>query len=546
MKVSRRRFFGDLAPALIPPLLSACGERDETQIVVRDGAGLVTSPWPLPSAEGSPFSHGVASGDPSADAVILWTRLTPEGDGRASEVEWRVATDAAMRDVILAGVASANGAADFTVHVDASGLSSDTTYYYQFRARDRTSPVGRTKTLPSGTVARMRFAVASCANYPAGFFNAYASIARADVDVVLHLGDYIYEYADGIFGSGASIGRTPDPPHELVTLEDYRKRHAQYKTDPDLQELHRQHPMISIWDDHELADDAYAAGALNHQPSEGDFALRKRASEQAYREWMPLRDRGPGGIYAAFECGDLLDLVMLDARLAGRQAVGRACDVELFADPERQLLGAPQEQWLAQRLVSSRARGARWRLIGQQVLFAPLQRSPSGCVQDPDMWDGYSAGRERILAMLDGEGIDNVVICTGDAHASYALDVAPDPFSTGGYDPATGRGSRLVELVAPGVTSPGHGGNVSSMLQAHPHMKFTDQVRQGYILVDVTHERVQAEWYFVSTVRERRPEVELGATFETLAGSRYLVPGAGASAPRSDAPAPAPPATRAT
>jgi alkaline phosphatase D len=466
----------------------------------------------------------------------LWTRVTPEaGRDGALQVEWRVATDAGMEEVVQGGVASAGAERDFTLHVEVTGLASATTYYYQFRTGDRTSRVGRTKTLPSGSVERMRFAVVSCANYPAGFFNAYASIAQADVDLVLHLGDYIYEYADGILGDGASIGRAPSPPHELTTLEDYRARHAQYKTDPDLQELHRQHPMISVWDDHEVADDAFAGGALNHQPSEGDYGVRRGAAERAYREWMPLRDRGTPSIYGSFQCGDLLDLLMLDTRLVGRDAGARQCDLSTQSDPARQLLGAEQEEWLAERLSASLARGARWRMIGQQVIFAPLARE-SGCVHDADMWDGYPAGRERVLSMLESASIDNVVILTGDAHASYALDVARDPFSASEYDAASGRGSRLVELVTPGVSSPGRRGDAQRILSQHPHLKFTDQLRQGYVLVDVTHERLQAEWYFVSTVRERRPGVDLGAVFQTLAGAPRLVPAGAATGARENAP----------
>lgn len=542
MRLSRRRFLGDLAPGLLSPLI-ACGGRDETRVAAREGTlsgGETGEAWPAPATDGAPFLHGIASGDPNADAVILWTRVTPEaGRADATVVEWRIAADKGMRDVVARGVASADAARDYTVHVDATGLSSDTTYYYQFRAGERTSPVGRTKTLPSGSTARMRLAVASCSNYPAGFFNAYAAIARADLDLVLHLGDYIYEYANGTFGDGAALGRMPEPARELITLEDYRERHGQYKRDPDLRELHRQHPMICIWDDHEVANDAYSGGAQNHQSNEGDFELRKLAAAQAYREWMPRRDQGRASIYEAFPCGDLLDLVMLDTRLEGREAVGRPCDLALFAEPERQLLGATQEAWLAERLSASRARGARWRLIGQQVLFAPLQRL-GGCVQDPDMWDGYAAGRERVLAMLERESIDNVVMLTGDAHASYAIDVARNPFDVSEYDAATGRGSRLVELVAPGVSSPGHRGDAALILSEHPHMKFTDQVRQGYILVDVTHERVQAEWYFVATVLERTADVELGAVFQTFSGAPHLVRAERASSARADAPELAP------
>ena len=567
MTLTRRRFLGRVAPASVAPLLpggalwsSACtGGRDETRLNGPSAAPPVArEPWAAAS-EDSPFRHGVASGDPLADAVILWTRVTPPepvASSRSSSsdapltVEWRLALDLELADVVAEGTLSTDASVDHTVHVDATGLDSDTTYYFQFRAlvpgavggpRAWLSSVrGRTKTLPLGAVARMRFGVVSCANYPGGFFNVYALLAQADVDLVLHLGDYLYEYPDLVLGNGAPIGRAPDPAHELLNLDDYRRRHAQYKTDPDLQEVHRQHPFIAVWDDHELANDSYRSGAQNHQPDEGDFQARRRAALQAYREWMPLRpSRTPEVVYRSFACGDLLDLLLLDTRHAGRDAQVDRCNLAALEDPGRQLLGTAQEAWLSEQLSASQARGARWRLIGQQVILAPLARSAGGCAGSADDWDGYGASRTRLLDALEQGGIENVVVLTGDAHSSWGIDVARDPFDPSRYDPETGRGSLLVELVTPALSSPASGISEQSIRATHPHVKFAEQFRQGYLLLDVTAERALGEWHLVPTVRERSAALALGALLQTRAGQPHLVPAAEPSVARSPLPAPA-------
>jgi len=544
MTLSRRRFLGRLAPAGLLPFLPGCdAQRDETRVSSALGAGdrPLVSPWPA-AQPGNPFQHGVASGDPLWDRVILWTRVTlPDAAPAVVEVEWRVATDADLREVVSEGSALTDETRDYTLHVDVGELSGGTTYYYQFRALGLTSVRGRTKTLPDGSSERMRFGVVSCANYPAGFFNVYGLLAQADVDLILHLGDYLYEYENLRFGDGSAIGRLPEPPTELVSLEDYRRRHAQYKTDADLRELHRQHPFIAIWDDHEVANDSFQTGAQNHQAaSEGDFETRKQGALRAYREWMPIRAAAPDApIFRSFACGDLLDLVMLDTRHAGRDPQLDRCDTEGLADPRRQLLGAEQEDWFDERLTESQARGARWRLIGQQVMFAPLLRSASGCVQNPDGWDGYAASRARVLARLREREIDNVVLLTGDVHSAWAIDVAEDPFDPARYDPATGSGSALVEFVTPAVSSPAAGQSAPRIMDLHPHVKFTDQTRQGYLLLDVTRERVLGEWYFVPTVREQSAEVVFGAAFQTRAGEPHLVSVAAPSSGRASIPRPA-------
>jgi alkaline phosphatase D len=536
MALSRRTFLYT-SPLVLAPLLPACGDDD-------------------PVNDGSPFLHGVASGDPLVNAVVLWTRVSAErGAATAVAVEWTVAADALFENVVSRGVAATDESVDYTVKVDVDGLEPGTTYFYRFTALGHDSPIGRTRTARDGAVDRLRFALASCSNYPYGFFNAYAAIARrSDLDAVLHLGDYIYEYEEGDYGTGAPIGRVPDPATETLTLEDYRRRHAQYKTDPDLQEAHRQHPFIAIWDDHEVANDAWREGAENHQADEGSYASRKAAAFQAYFEWMPVRAQIDGDqnvIHRSFRFGDLADLLMLDTRHAGRDLQVDPCDADGLAAPERQLLGATQESWLFTELVGSQTRGVRWRLLGQQVMMAQVVNVifPGNCAFNSDQWDGYAAARNRMLTLLADNAIDNVVVLTGDIHSSWANDIALNPFDAAAYDPATGGGSLAVEIVTPGVTSPAIEDPMlaaqltSALASSHPHVKFVDLLRRGYTLLDVTHERIQAEWYHVATVLERRADEELAATLQVASGSSHLLPALEASVPRADVAPLAPPHT---
>ncbi|HTV20882.1 MAG TPA: alkaline phosphatase D family protein, partial [Polyangiaceae bacterium] len=536
MTLSRRRFLGHGARLSLSAFIPACSDEG-------GGASCCTG-------SASTFEHGVASGDPLADAVILWTRVTPPDTAveqlSSIDVEWRVASDPEMTRVIATGSAPTDAESDYTVKVDVGGLQPGTTYYYDFAALAVRSRVGRTKTLPSGEAERARLAVVSCANFPAGFFTVYRAIAaRLDLDLVLHLGDYLYEYANATFGDGTAIDRLPEPDRELVTLEDYRARHAQYKRDADLQELHRQHPLLAIWDDHEIANNGFRDGAGNHQPdSEGDWLVRKQSAMRAYFEWMPIRPASPGDeqrIYRQFAYGDLFDLLMLDTRYAGRDArIGTNCDRVGIDDPARSMLGAEQEVWLLDGLRASHARGAGWRLVAQQVMMGQLSDVARGCVTHPDQWDGYAPSRARVLALLRDEAIDNVVVLTGDAHSSWAFDLAENPFDAEAYDGATGQGSLAVEFVTPSVSSPASFVGDGEGPATHPHLKYMDLVRHGYVLVDVTRESVQAEWYHVSSVLEPRADEALGASFRVLAGQNCLVPAETATEAKATAAAPAP------
>lgn len=503
----------------------------------------------------TPFVHGVASGDPETKRVVLWTRIS--GDAKApaqAVVTWAVARDPEFRYVVAGGVTVTDASTDFTVKVDPDGLTPDTTYYYRFHAFSYDSPIGRTKTVPKKHVARLRIGFVSCSNLPYGYFNAYAALAlRPDLDAVLHLGDYLYEYGNGTFGDGTALGRIPQPDKEILSLADYRTRHAQYKTDPDLQAVHRQNPFICVWDDHEVSNDAWKHGAENHQPAtEGDFEARKAAAIQAYFEWMPIRaeQRDKSNlIYRSFRFGELMDLIMLDTRLIGRdQQVADPCDTTAIADPNRQLLGETQEAWFFNELSSSVKRGTRWRVVGQQVMFGQLVNvlAPGACIFNADQWDGYAAARARVLSELVHKQIGNVAILTGDIHSSWGNDLTSNPFDPAVYDRISGKGSLAVEFVTPAVTSPGIGDPAQAALlggvlrQTHPHVKFVELSRRGYALLDITPERIQCEWYHVATIDARSTVETLAATLQVLDGENHLRAASAPTLPRSTAAALAP------
>ena len=477
-----------------------------------------TAVWPLIARAQSSsdstqrlFRHGVASGDPLTDRVVLWTRVTaPETRSAIGpvDVRWVVAADDRLAQVVAQGRTPATPERNFTVKVDVGGLEPGRTYYYAFDAGGEQSPLGRTRTLPTRGVDRVRLASVSCSNYPAGYFNVYRSIAnRDDLDAVLHLGDYIYEFADGVYGDGKEIGRLPLPGGEAVTLSDYRLRYAIYRSDVDLQAAHARHPFIAVWDDHELANDAWRDGAGNHDSTEGDWRERRAAAYRAYLEWMPVRETDANGVrlYRAMPFGDLADLLVLDTRgLRDRQLPGAV--TEELAAPGRSLLGQEQEAWLFAQLQQSQRAGARWRLLGQQVLFAPVT-PPMVPVQNADVWDGYPAARGRIFDLLADERIRDVAILTGDLHSSWGLDVPRNPWS--GYNAQSGAGSLAVEFVTPAISSPPLFADpvlkerASLLRLAAPHLKYLDGDQRGYVLLDVTRERLLAEWHFVPTVATR-------------------------------------------
>jgi len=488
---------------------------------------------------GRVFAQGVASGDPLQDRVILWTRITPRRLSDVIEGRWRIALDPGLKRVRDTGFFITDITRDFTVNIDVGGLEPGRTYYYRFETRGAESPVGRTRTLPLGPVGSARMAFASCSNYPFGYFNAYARIAeRNDLDFVVHLGDYLYEYEQGGFADPALAGlRDVTPANEILSLADYRLRHAVYKSDPDLQEAHRQHPFICVWDDHESANDSWENGAENHNPEagEGDWQQRKRRSIRAYNEYMPIRrtSLADDEIFRRFRVGDLADLIMLDTRLHGRdlQAAFQAGQSEIpandpvLSDPQRTLLGFEQERWLERQLNFSQRRGARWRVLGQQVMMAQLSTSFGRGFLNPDQWDGYRPARERLYQQLSGIG--NNVVLTGDIHSSWCNELTANPFDGTLYDPATGRGAVGVEFVCPGVTSPGVPEAIAPAIAAQlravsPHVKFVELSRRGYGILDLNRDRAQGEIYHVSNVNARGGGEQLAAAFATERDRNFL------------------------
>ena len=538
-----------------------------------------------------PFYHGVASGDPLADRVIIWTRVTPETlDGAPIEVSWAVATDPALLNTVRSGTFTTSESRDYTVKVDVTGLAAGTTYYYGFRTDAGRSLTGRTKTTPTNSsVDHLRFGVVSCSNYPAGYFNAYGHLAvRNDLDAVLHLGDYIYEFGNGNDADPLLPDRIMDGTLEAVELFEYRSRYGTYRLDSQLMHVHQQHPFIAVWDDHEYANNSYADGAQGHQPNnEGAWAARKAAAKQAYFEWMPIRDPDGTGIYRSVSYGNLVDLIMLDTRIEAREMqINEINDQRLYA-ADRTLLGAPQEQWLKQRMTGS---SARWKLIGQQVMFSPFNIGWAGPAVGRsysrmesmflDIWDGYPAEREELIEFLREEDIDNTVILTGSFHSSVAYEVVDTPALISftsvqgfdsipryapapGYDPATGAGAVAVEFITPSITSANFDETVGEgparqldeqinqpirplpnldLGNPNPHMKYVDLLNHGYYLLDVTPDRVQADYYYSDILREGDPE-RFDAAVISDAGTHRLRTGTTESAgkARQDTPAPADP-----
>lgn len=561
------------------------------------------------------FNHGVASGDPGHDRVVIWTRVSPERDG-AVPVRWIVARNRELTDVVKTGVIEANAARDFTVKADVTGLRAGAPYFYGFRAGQAQSAVGRTRTLPRGRVAEMKIAVASCASYPHGFFNAYDALSkRDDVDVVVHLGDYIYEYGLSGYGGDTAIalGRIPAPEVECTRLEDYRARHAQYKAQPELQAAHAIAPWVVVWDDHEVANGSWVGGAENHNQGEGEWASRKSAALQAYYEWMPIREPEPGRAFEAinrsFQFGDLFTLIMLETRLLARQEprdYAENLPIELqrwnFANPaapvalrpgeadtpamqrfpaiyeevgaemrpvldwrraqgliqnarnlpagfflapdvpaihamvaEQRLLGDAQQQWLAGELAGSERAGVTWQVIGNQIIMAPvtapdvsrtpaalaaaLERLRPGVTQllkltrfpfplNIDAWDGYPSERARVLEAMRASG-GNPIVITGDSHTAWANELNDDQGLVG------------VEFGATSITSPSEsfyfdaaGIDFAGAVRArNPHIKWSDGVHHGFLLLTLSHEQALAEFIAVSTIQSAAYETARGAAF---------------------------------
>ncbi|MFM5948165.1 MAG: alkaline phosphatase D family protein [Novosphingobium sp.] len=508
-------------------------------------------------AQGDPrFTHGVASGEPGASQVLLWTRFAASAE---TVLRWEVAEDADFTRIAASGDCTASPASDGCAKAWARGLKPATWYHYRFiAASGETSLTGRTRTLPQGKTAKFRIAVFSCSNYGFGWFNAYGHACEAgDFDLAVHLGDYFYEYKRGEYPSAKQVltGRE-SPLDESVTLEGYRERFRTYRSDPDLQRLHQLYPMVSVWDDHETANDSWKNGAENHDASEGDWATRKAASERAYREWLPVSD----DYFAAYEVGDLATLFRLETRHIARDqpfdldtvfdaAAPDQAEAALAAfrdgqwrDPTREMLGSAQQGWLAKGLKAS-ARGRKpWQVLVQQVILGRLALpqnlaegmaadspdwmkkrigravsiSKQGLPMNMDAWDGYPAARDRLLqASLEADA--NLLVLTGDSHNAWAFDLDR-------------KGQRVgVELAGHSVTSPGAEGTIhwrkpaalaADLVAANTQLKWCDTARRGYLALELTPKSATGEFRFMATVRQKGTALAGVKRMTVLAGAR--------------------------
>ncbi|MGI9285381.1 MAG: alkaline phosphatase D family protein [Pseudomonadales bacterium] len=590
MSFSRRKFVTGFLPAAIGAPL------------------LVNRAAAKPGSIAEIFRHGVASGDPMQHAVIIWTRISQQK--KKTSVRWQLGADAEFRTILKSGKVKTSAEHDYTVKVDLTGLRPATTYYYRFKVGKLISPAGTTKTLPVGDVSQVKLGLASCANYSFGYFNVYRLLAeRDDLDAIVHLGDYLYEYEAGGYDSehAEAMGRATFPRHEIISLDDYRGRHAQYKSDPDLQALHARYPFITSWDDHETANDSWINGAENHNDGEGKWARRKSDAVQAYYEWMPIReppDKNRACSYRSFQFGNLASLIMLESRLCGReQALNYGKDLplqerefdfsdpqqprlheidssatadlrsisvpfdvsgeqpvpitdyariknldpknmpagiaflpdidrfknEVLADPSRDMLGTRQEAWLEQQLQDSKQAGTPWQVIGNQTIMAninaPDLRSALTTAEidalDPraqrfvefsdyalpynlDAWDGYPAARRRILDAFLREA-NNTVVLSGDSHNAWANEIAQ------------GDRNCCVEIGVPSVTSPGvsqilqlDADKFAKMMQSrNAHIRYTNTGDRGYVVLSLTAQRMQANYYFIDTILSTKASVRL-------------------------------------
>ncbi|OXE37247.1 MAG: alkaline phosphatase [Phenylobacterium zucineum] len=510
------------------------------------------------------FKHGVASGDPLADRVILWTRITPQAPGAEPiAYTWTLRPMDDRAGGAKSGSGVTDAGRDYTIKVDVTGLEPARAYTYEFTANGVTSPRGRTQTLPTGPVKDVVLAVANCALYSGGYYNAYEAIAKLDrVDAVLHLGDYIYEYAPEGYGyeTGKLLNRQPDPPRDCVTLADYRLRHACHRSDVQLQAAHARAPWIVVWDDHETANDSYVGGAQHHDPAtDGDWNTRKAAAIKAYFEWMPIREPADHGfaINRAFHFGDVASLFMLETRLTARdRQVTYDRDLQIGPDgkpdvasfkvklnaPERKMMGAGQEAWLGAGLKASVQAGRPWQILGNEVIMArvtpPHFRKAMGdealealladlpatarkrvdntdriaalnLPYGTDMWDGYPADRQRLYDLIKGAKA-NVVVVSGDSHAFWANEL---------YDAPEGGQRVAVEFGAAGITSPGAGDDLKGfpvgdlLAKANREVLASNHNEKGFVRLTLSRTQAKGEWVSVSTVLNKAYTTQTLKTF---------------------------------
>lgn len=501
------------------------------------GLGALAVPGVAQIAAARGFAHGVASGEPRQRSVMLWTRHVPGG-----RLHWQVSRSADFARIAAEGDAVAEPDHDYCVKPVATGLQPGLWYFYRFRdARGALSPVGRTRTLPEGRTPSFTLGIFSCANLAFGFFNAYAHAAeRRDLDLLVHLGDYYYEYEPGKYPSAreALAGRILDPAHEAIALADYRLRHAAYRADPDLQRLQASAPMVLMWDDHESANDSWSGGAENHDPAkEGSWDVRKAAARRAYREWLPVSDHD----WEGYELGDLATLFRIETRLTARsrpfvygEIVRKSEDPKAslmrfrdgaWRDPERTMMGSQQEAWLAGALRRSAGQGRRWQLLAQQTVMGSFalpaearawmradapdyirrltalgaSASEVGLPLNLDAWDGYPAARERLLrSALDADA--NLLVLSGDSHNGWAFDLDLAGTPAGAEFAGSSVTSPGLEAYTPGVAPDEVEGAVRAR---NSTLKWVEMRRRGYLTLTLTPDRATGEWLSLDTVRTR-------------------------------------------
>ena len=489
------------------------------------------------------FTHGVASGEPGANSVLLWTRYAAAND---TVLTAELSESADFARIVGGGSVTASGDRDHTAKIVVDGLQPGRWYFYRFVAPNGTKSItGRTRTLPAGPTSAFTLALFSCSNLPFGWFNAYAhATARGDIDLVAHVGDYLYEYPAGNYPSQKQMlpGREIQPAHEIVALADYRLRYAAYRADADLQRLHQLFPMIAQWDDHEFTNDAWKGGAQNHNEGEGEWTARMAAAERAYREWMPVADTR----WRDYQVGDLATIFLPETRVTARDRQfevdeiiagggNAAATLKTFAetsyrDPARQMLGAEQEKWLFDGFAASTKAGTRWQVCAQQVVMGTIFTPPetrdwfggeqpdyvrrrveagqlaakAGLPLNLDAWDGYPAARSRLLAAAQRADADLVTL-TGDTHNAWALDLAEDGRPAG------------IEIAGHSVTSPGFesyikgvadDARVAALRRSSPQLQWANTQDRGYVTVQMTRDRVTANWHNVETIRTHTPKLK--------------------------------------
>lgn len=521
------------------------------------GLGALALPGAAHAMMAQGFTHGVASGEPGANSVLLWTRYAAASDARLTA---EVAETPDFAKIVAGGAVTASGERDHTAKLVVDGLQPGHWYFYRFVAPDGSKSItGRTRTLPEGPTSAFTLALFSCSNLPFGWFNAYAhAAAREDIDLVAHVGDYLYEYPVGNYPSRGQLlpGREIQPAHEIVALADYRLRYAAYRADPDLQRLHQLFPMIAQWDDHEFANDVWKGGAENHNEGEGSWADRMQVAERAHGEWMPVAETR----WRDYQVGDLATIFLPETRVTGRDrpfeidevvAGGgdAAAKLKAFAetdyrDPKRQLLGADQEQWLLGGLAASKKAGTRWQVCAQQIVTGTLFTPPesanwfgpnpaevvrrrvassqlaakAGLPLNMDAWDGYPAARDRLLGAAQAADAD-LVMLAGDSHNAWAFDLTHDGRPAG------------IEAAGQSVTSPGFetytqgisdGARVGALCAASPQLKWANTEDRGYVTVALTPEKVTTSWHLLDTIREHRPVMKAGHSMTAMRGRKMF------------------------